>query len=525
MGCLTMRGTYRGRGRYRGRKSLVPACCDAHKSRFRYRFRPRPRLSCQVLRQPLQPRRIATKQNPQIGWADAQTQIYFSQVSGPLPRALSSWAMFIVRAKPMLSAKKKAVFAIVLIAVFISQLAAGYGTSEVKSMQVDDFVQYWAAARLTIEGGNPYDPQTIMAVVHRVFPSLLVTLRLWNPPWTISLILPFGLLDYRSARMLWALIHMIMILGSATWLWRFYGGQASTALLVGIVALLFPAGLISLAMGQISPVVLFGLCAFLYFENKGRELSAGFMASVTLVKPHLVCLVWVAILLWSIYRRRWNVLAGAALAISGLMIVPTLLNHNIVTQYLAAIRDNPPDSILTPTAGALVRLIVGWEKRWVEILPNLIGVVWLVWYWWPRRNGWKWKDQLPVISVVSMLVAVYGYLFDQIVFLIPAIQIACQSVKQLRTQIAKVVLMMLTLACALSMFLWSFCIHLIGQPRNAHFGTAISFAFSEPNQFWEIVILPVFAITFFMGWKGVLHVFDKTKTPSDPCLIESLSKH
>src|SRR3954449_5872055 len=56
-----------------------------------------------------------------------------------------------------------------------------------------DFVEYWAAGRLNAAGENPYDPERIHEVEHEAeeHPN---TVLMWNPPWTLTLVMPFGLL-------------------------------------------------------------------------------------------------------------------------------------------------------------------------------------------------------------------------------------------------------------------------------------------------------------------------------------------
>lgn len=329
-----------------------------------------------------------------------------------------------------------------------------------------------------------------------------VTIMMWNPPWTISLVMPFSLLEYSKARTLWALMQMALIMVSAGWLWHFYGGRASTASLAALAALLFPASLIALGIGQISPIVLCGLCGFLYFERRGQYFLAGIAASITLVKPHLVYLIWAAIFLGCIHRRQWGVLAGALIAIASLMAAPLLLNPGICAQYFAAMRTYPPDYYLSPTLGTLARFVLGWERWWPQFLPNLIGIAWLVWYWVPRRHNWKWKDHLPVILVASVITSAFGWLFDQVVFLIPAIQLLARPVRKGRPSLATAAKMIMVLACMLSIILWPLSSGPIEQPRNKQLAhTAMSRALGTPNQFWHIVVAPIFLLGFLIGWK------------------------
>jgi hypothetical protein len=388
-----------------------------------------------------------------------------------------------------------------IVAMFCVAVAFGSQAGEKAPPRIDDFIEYWASGRLTLEGSNPYDPKEMLRVERLVDSSMPLTIMMWNPPWTMSLVMPFSLLDYRTASILWLLMHMFIVMASGGWLWHYYGGKTETACLVGLGALLFPPGLIALGNGQITPFALGGFCAFLFMQERGRYIPAGVAASLTLIKPHLVYIVWGAILLWSIQRKQWGIVIGAVLGTAGLMVAPLLLNPHICHQYLAAVMNYPPDYYLSPTLGSLLRLVIGWEKWWPQFFPNLIGIAWLTWYWIPRRHGWKWKNDLPVILTVSMLTSAFGWLFDLVLFLIPFIQTSISPARWKRPGSAVIAWGAMLSACALTLILWPTSV-LIGLPRNIQSAeTALSSALSRPNQFWQIVVAPLFLLGFFLAWR------------------------
>src|SRR5207248_11516891 len=77
-------------------------------------------------------------------------------------------------------------------------------------LQMYDFVEYWAAGRLISSGENPYDADRMHELERaagRTEPGILM----WNPPWTLSLVLPFGLLHVRTAHLLWLLLHLAVL--------------------------------------------------------------------------------------------------------------------------------------------------------------------------------------------------------------------------------------------------------------------------------------------------------------------------
>ena len=408
-----------------------------------------------------------------------------------------------IKERVMTSENHRTVLIVAIAIIICIQPAFGSRAMQSSQSRIDDFIEYWAGGKLTIEGSNPYDPKEILRVERLIDASIPVTIMMWNPPWTMSLVMPFSLLDYRTASTLWLLIHMLIVMASAGWLWHYYGGRTSTAPLVALAAPLFPPALIALGNGQITPLALGGLCTFLLMEKQKRYIPAGIVASLTLIKPHLVYLAWGAIFLWSIHKRQWGIIIGAVLGVAGLLTAPLILNPRICQQYLAAMFNYPPDYYISPTLGTLARLVLGWQMWWPQFLPNVIGIVWLVWYWRSRRHEWNWKDHLPVILTVSVLTSAFGWLFDLVLFLIPIIQVSISLIRKRPPMFAIAAWSILLSASVLSLAIWLTCIILIQLPRVTQSAeTALSSALSRPNQFWQIVVAPLFLLGFIVAWRG-----------------------
>ena len=92
------------------------------------------------------------------------------------------------------------------------------------AIPVDDFVAYWAASRLQLQGLNPYSPSEILTVERAVGMQGDEPLIMLNPPWTLAFLLPFGFLDYPAGRLAWLLLALLCVFLSAHWLWLVYQG-------------------------------------------------------------------------------------------------------------------------------------------------------------------------------------------------------------------------------------------------------------------------------------------------------------
>jgi hypothetical protein len=206
-------------------------------------------------------------------------------------------------------------------------------------------------------------------------------------------------------------------------LWRLYGGKAKYRWLAWGVGTTFMPTLFALRMGQVGPMILFGVVVFLYFEHHQHLFLAGTASVLIAIKPHLLYLFWPAFLFWAINRRNWSLLLGGLAA--GLMAtgIPLIFNTSVISQYLDLTTNQPPFYWATPTLGTLLRLLFGVEKHWLQFLPSVAGFFWFFLFWQSRKLYWDWREQTPLLLLVSVATSAYGWTFDQVVLLPAVIQV------------------------------------------------------------------------------------------------------
>lgn len=290
-----------------------------------------------------------------------------------------------------------------------------------------DFVEYWAAGRLNVHGENPYDP----AAVHQLERAAGRDhdgILMWNPPWTLPLVMPLGLLDCRTAHLLWLAVQGVILVWCGDALWRLYGGAPSHRGLAWLLALTFLPSLFALTAGQIVPFVLLGAVLFLVFVRQGRDFLAGASLVLLAIKPHLAYLFWIALLCWCLSRRRWAILGGGLLGGAAALGVAMLCNPAVLGQYWHTFTHQPPAQYRSPTLGTVLRLWFGEEHFCLQFLALLPGLAWLLPYWLRHRRDWEWSERLPLLLLVSMLTAAYGaWLFDLALLLVPVLQTAART--------------------------------------------------------------------------------------------------
>ena len=85
-----------------------------------------------------------------------------------------------------------------------------------------DYRQYWGAARVLLSQDNPYDASTLgkMEALSGIMRDLPV--MMWNPPWALTLALPFAWLPFAASAFVWLFVNICIILGCGIALWLFY---------------------------------------------------------------------------------------------------------------------------------------------------------------------------------------------------------------------------------------------------------------------------------------------------------------
>ena len=290
---------------------------------------------------------------------------------------------------------------------------------------VIDFLEYWSAARLEISGQNPYSPSAMYALETKLGLVSPQPLMMWNPPWVLPFLAPLALLQFNVARAVILFFGLVIIFFSVDWLWRFYGGAPKRRWIAWGITFLFTPAMMALASGQVSPVVLLGVVAFLWLENRGMHLAAGSCMLLIAFKPQSLYLLWVVLALCVLRRTRWPLLVGALLALGTATTLAVAMNPVSFVQYWHAWKGGSMLAFYAPPLGGLLRYLFGWHKYWLQLTPAVPGLLWLLW-WLRSRRELLWKRDLPLLLAVSVCTTPYGWLFDQVVLLPALIQRAAE---------------------------------------------------------------------------------------------------
>jgi hypothetical protein len=211
----------------------------------------------------------------------------------------------------------------------------------------------------------------------------------------------------------------------------------------------------------------------------------------------LLYLFWLALVLWIIEKRHWQLMIGAMVSGFIAAAIPLLFSPSVYADYvqLNTIKTLPtPYDWQTPTIGGAARLFFGAEKIWLQFVPCFIGIVWLLFHWHKSKHQWEWSEQLPSLIVASLATASFAWSFDYIV-LLPAIIQAASWLSRRRVLFRESpIIIVYVIIMTLYVLLF----------------------FLSPNDFWRFWLGPAFVIVYL--------IFHKQMTmDSPPSLYSSTS--
>jgi hypothetical protein len=287
-----------------------------------------------------------------------------------------------------------------------------------------DFITYWAAGHLFLTHADPFSREATFAIEKSYGWTLPHPFVTFCPPWALPVMSVMAALPFRAAHSLWFVISLVLNALSAVGLWLYFGGQRRTAWIAILLCLTFlPMGGAEL-LGQITPLVLIALTAFLWLVKLRYNFAAGLVLIGVGPKPHLLYLVALAILLWTIQTRAWTLCAGAALSY-GTATAAAFLYNPASLGYLHKTYGAAMD--ISCGIGGALRSVFGWQHVWLQFLPSAIGAIWFLFYWKQHRRRWEWQERLPLLLIVSVCTSPYCWYHDFILILPALIAVAVRG--------------------------------------------------------------------------------------------------
>ncbi|MGB0063099.1 MAG: glycosyltransferase family 87 protein [Terracidiphilus sp.] len=272
-----------------------------------------------------------------------------------------------------------------------------------------DFVGFWAAGHQLAHHASPYDPQAIVALEASIGCRKGTMLPLFNPPWVLPLLYPFGWLGVESAGFLWNVLFLGCALLSVYILRIMHGSPPNY---IHWLSFAFTPLILALATGQLSVLALLGFVLFLRF-HRSRPLVSGAALWLCALKPHLFLPFAATLLVWIVATRSYKVLAGAVGALAATTAAAYFLEPHAWSEYFHALQFSGLKATFSPCLADALRHWIDPQAVWLRFLPAAAGCVWALIHFWKRRSSWDWARDGNLLILVGLIVAPYGWTYDQ----------------------------------------------------------------------------------------------------------------
>lgn len=316
------------------------------------------------------------------------------------------------------------VFLLLVVMLLVSLLGQMWRDHSYGAPGTTDFLAFWSAGQLLKQGENPHDIQRLSQIETSQGRSASVPLVMVNPTWLLVWLFPLFLLTFPTATIVWLGTNLAILLIAASLLWLIFvpNGSNRRFAVPWMASVIFVPALLVLRMGQTTGIVLLGLAGFLFFQDRKKDRLAGGVLALTTIKPHLVYLVWIVVTWWILTERRWKVLLGGFGTLALTSAVLTFIRGNWIADYHMALNDLPL-YWATPTVGGILRWSFGNHASHLQFLAPVFTGLLAIGYLSQAESAITWERIIGPILLLSVTTAAYGWTYDQIVLLIPYLQL------------------------------------------------------------------------------------------------------
>ena len=300
------------------------------------------------------------------------------------------------------------------LAIVVAGYAAALLGTWIGLYPVNDFAGFIAGGRALVAGIDPYDDRVWPMAFEVLGTQRPDTPVFGYPPWIALAFLPFAPVPLAAASLVWSAGTLSLALLAMRAAARRFGWGAPGWPLA-LAGLSWPAFLVFI-QGQWTFLLLALACLVLLDLDAHRDRRAGaWWATLVLVKPQLFVFGSLALLAWTIARRRWGVLHGGAATATAAIVAGTLAFPGWVTPYVSeVVARRAARSIQQPTLAGLAGDVAGpvlWPIAWtIFALALIAAAAFAIRRSPPRQRG---AVAFAALLVVSVATALYSWSYDQ----------------------------------------------------------------------------------------------------------------
>jgi hypothetical protein len=279
----------------------------------------------------------------------------------------------------------------------------------------NDFVQYYAGAKLMVDGHNPYDRARAGALQMEL--GRAEPVETFAPPWALLPALALLGLSFQTACIVNIVFGAIVMAGCAMLWWQLLFPVHVKQTWIALVA--FPLWLPSLmviGIGQNTIWPLAGLSLWMWFTVKKQPRIASVCLVLLVIKPHLGLLPGMFILGYWLRQRDWRSLVVFVITLLFVTGLTVILRPTIWWDYLGAMQTGTSVSNFSTATWYCYWQYLG---SWVWLAAYSI---WVIGLGEATLVGWQSSQaqliyRLAFTGTISLAVVPYCFSFDLVLML------------------------------------------------------------------------------------------------------------
>ncbi len=280
---------------------------------------------------------------------------------------------------------------IILLLIFLGILFGityiNYGYSQ-NNPGGNDFLPRYLGTRLfLLNGWSPYGEQTTEEIQKKIFGRLASddedqSLFVY-PMYTVLLVAPFSLIsDYALARALWmTALQLCLVITTITGFmlcyWKppvwFWGTMI-------LFSLLWYHSVRPLINGNLSIIVALLITLSLLSIQKNLDAMAGFLLSLTTIKPQMVILLIPFILLWAVSKKKWSIVGVFFGSLTLLIVLMSLFEPDWLVKNILQVLSYPAYTLAGSPGEIFSEWLpgVGLQFGWLFTIL-MLGILFVEW--------------------------------------------------------------------------------------------------------------------------------------------------
>jgi hypothetical protein len=138
------------------------------------------------------------------------------------------------------------------------------------------------------------------------------------------------------------------------------------------------------------------------------------------LKPHLFLPFGLALILWTVSRKSYRILAGFTAALLASCALSYYLDPHAWSEYNQMMHAGGALGEKVPALSVYFRFLVDPNAVWLQFLPLAGACIWAIWYFRTRREQWNWLDHGMMVLLVGAICTPFGWFTDESM-LLPAV--------------------------------------------------------------------------------------------------------